>query len=292
MSTFNRAQYDDLKVKSQDLYAAAKYAILEEHLRGQPPLRILNAGCGSGELSLRLAALGHSVLGIDPEPSYVELARQNAAAHPGLGCRFAVCSIEDYEGEGGFDCVVSTDVLEHVGDDYGAFVKLAGLVRPGGLVLLTVPAGAWLFGYHDEQLGHFRRYDRRRLCELVAGLCRVESVRYFGFTLVPVCLLYSKWLRRPYPVAGWGDASRRPLRALLLRALLAADRLLPLPLGTSLVLKGTRLPDVPGVPTSRRADSRSSRRAALRTANEERAGKPPALPREARSISRPRWDSP
>jgi predicted dehydrogenase/2-polyprenyl-3-methyl-5-hydroxy-6-metoxy-1,4-benzoquinol methylase len=242
MSTaFNQAQYDDLRVKSQDLYALTMHEILLAHLRGREGLRILNAGCGSGELCLLLAGRGHTVVGIDPEPAYVALARENAAACPGTDCAFAVASIEEYRGPGAFDCVIATDVLEHIEDDRAALAKLVSLVRPGGLVLLTVPAGQWLFGYHDEQLGHFRRYSRRTLRALVEGSCDGERVRYFGFSLIPVCLWYSKIRRRPYPVAESGDTKRRPLGARLLRGLLRLDRWLPLPLGTSLVLKGTSL---------------------------------------------------
>jgi 2-polyprenyl-3-methyl-5-hydroxy-6-metoxy-1,4-benzoquinol methylase len=245
---FIQAQYDDLKVKTQDLYANTKYDILESHLADLDRLRILNAGCGSGELSLRLAALGHEVVGFDLEPAHVDLARDNLAAVRAacstsgqeLRCRFQVSSIEDFAGEGEYDCVVSTDVLEHIQDDRAAFGRLAEWCRPGGIVLLAVPAGPWLFGFHDEQLGHFRRYTRRTLRALVEERCDVTSLRYFGFTLVPVCLMYSKWLRRPYPVAASGDARRRPVRAWLLRTLMTLDRRLPMPVGTSLLLKGIR----------------------------------------------------
>src|SRR5262245_45136566 len=114
MTTFNQAQYDDLAVKSQDLYANTKYDILEGYLAGQKGLRVLNAGCGSGELSLRLAARGHTVVGIDVEPAYIELALHNARACGATNCTFKVSSIEEYDGSGAFDCVVSTDVLEHI----------------------------------------------------------------------------------------------------------------------------------------------------------------------------------
>jgi len=240
VTTFNAAQYEDLKVKSQDLYANTKYEILESYLAGHGRRRILNAGCGSGELSLRLAALGHEVMGIDLEPAHIDLARANAAAHPGLSCRFAVSSIEDYRPDTTFDCVVSTDVLEHIDDDRAAFAKLVSLVPPGGLILITVPAGPWLFGYHDEQLGHYRRYTRRSLNQLMANDCEIEEMRYFGCSLIPVCLLYSKWLRRPYPVAESGDNRKRPFSARVLQTLLKLDQALPLPWGTSLLVKGIR----------------------------------------------------
>jgi len=240
VSTFNQAQYDDLSVKAEDAYAQAKYDILLDYLSGQTGLRVFNAGCGSGELSLRLAGCGHRVIGIDPEPAYINLAQRNAVAEGIRGCSFDVCSIEAYDGPSDFDCVIATDVLEHIADDRAAFAKLVDLVKPRGLVLITVPAGPWLFGYHDDQLGHFRRYNRAMLHRLVAGACRVDEIRYFACTLIPVCYLFSKVLRRAYPVAESGDTGKRPLVARALRGLLQLERRLPLPLGTSVIFKGTR----------------------------------------------------
>jgi 2-polyprenyl-3-methyl-5-hydroxy-6-metoxy-1,4-benzoquinol methylase len=240
VTTFNEAQYEDFCSKSLDLYAQTKYDMLLEYLAGRRGLRVLNAGCGSGELSLRLAEAGHQVVGIDPEPRYVELARRNATAFPAADCSFAVSSIEDYRDEGDFDCAVATDVLEHIADDRAAFARLVRLVRPGGLVLLTVPAGRWLFGHHDEMLGHFRRYSAAQLRALVGGTCTVHELRHFGSTLIPVCVLFSKLLRRPYPLPQQGRAAPGALGTRMLRWMLQADRRLPLPLGISLLVKCTR----------------------------------------------------
>jgi 2-polyprenyl-3-methyl-5-hydroxy-6-metoxy-1,4-benzoquinol methylase len=239
-TTFNQDQYNDLLFRSEDVYAQTKYDVLLGHLAGRRGLRILNAGCGSGELCLQLARQGHHVLGIDPVPEYIDLALQGTGPGGDPPCRFEVSSIEDYGGEGGFDCVIATDVLEHIEDDRAAFAKLARLARPGGLILITVPAGQWLFGYHDEALGHFRRYSRKSLRALAGAFCEVESVRYFGFTLIPLCCLYSKVLRKQYPVGRPGGSSRFSVLLGLARVLLQVDRRLPLPLGTSLILKGTR----------------------------------------------------
>jgi SAM-dependent methyltransferase len=200
-------------------------------------MRILNAGCGSGDLSFLLAARGHSVVGIDPGHDYIELARRRAPEAGGR-CTFSVASIEDFESAEPFDCVIATDVLEHIDDDRAAFRKLTALVRPSGLLVITVPAGQWLFGYHDEQLGHYRRYSRRSLLAVTETACRVEDVRYFGVFLIPVCLWYSRLRRRPYPVAEAVDTSARPLRARVLHGILAAERRLRPPLGTSLILTG------------------------------------------------------
>ena len=237
--------YVDQADKPKDLYATTKYAILERYLRGHGPLRIFNAGCGSGELSLRLARRGHTVVGIDPEPSYIALAVEKARTCGAARCTFEVSSIESYAGPGGFDCVVSTDVLEHIEDDRAAFAKLASLVRPGGLVLLALPAVPWLFGYHDTLLGHYRRYSKRTLRALVGEHCDVASLRYFGFCLVPISLLFSRWLRRPLPFQEAVDPGRRPVSAWLLRTLFRIERWLPMPLGVSLLLKAVRKQDTP-----------------------------------------------
>jgi 2-polyprenyl-3-methyl-5-hydroxy-6-metoxy-1,4-benzoquinol methylase len=239
--TFIQFQYDDLAVKSQDLYANTKYDILENYLRGQKSLHILNVGCGSGELSLRLAAQGHRVVGIDIEQEYIELAKENCRRQGSpANCEFMACAIEEFQSDTIFDCIVSTDVLEHINDDHSAFARMMRLLRPGGLVLLAVPAGQWLFGYHDEQLGHFRRYTKKTLRRLVDASCTIQTMRYFGFTLVPVCLMYSKWLRKPYPVAESADKSRRPFRALALRTLMRLDKWTRMPFGTSLLMMGTK----------------------------------------------------
>ena len=244
-ATLNPYQYQDLLLRPHDPYAAAKYQILLRHVVGESCLSILNAGCGSGELSLLLAAAGHRVLGVDPAPEYIELARLNADRAGIDRCSFLVASIEEFDSADAFDCVVATDVLEHIADDRAAFAKLARLVKPGGTLLITVPACPWLYGFHDEALGHFRRYSRRQLTRLVSPFCRIEELRYFGFSLIPVCYLYSRLLRKPYPVGPSGDAVKNSALAFTLRSLLYVDRQLPLPLGISLILRAKRPPANP-----------------------------------------------
>ena len=234
--TFNQAQYDDFLAKSGDVYARTKYAVLLRWISGCGRLRVLNAGCGSGELSNLLAAAGHQVVGVDPDPTYINLARARAGDRfP--DSTFVVSTIEDYAGPSGFDVAVSTDVLEHIDDDRTAFAKMVELVRPGGTVLITVPAGQWLFGYHDEQLGHFRRYSKKTVRRLVSDTCTVKKLRYFGGTLIPVCLAYSKWMRKPYPIAKVGGTS---LVSRVLNGMMAAERRVALPLGTSVLLCAER----------------------------------------------------
>jgi 2-polyprenyl-3-methyl-5-hydroxy-6-metoxy-1,4-benzoquinol methylase len=238
--TFIQLQFEHLQNNSQDVYANTKYAILKRYL-GSTPQRILNVGCGSGDMSLDLAADGHTVLGIDIEPAHVELSNANLRRRGGMpNCSFMLSSIEDFKAEGEFDCVIATDVLEHIADDRGALARMVAALKPGGTVLLSVPAGRWLYGYHDEQLGHFRRYSRRSLRALVEEFCTVQRMRSFGFTLVPVCYIYSRLLRKPYPVAESCDHTKRPFRALALRSLMWLDRWVRPGIGISLLLQGVK----------------------------------------------------
>jgi hypothetical protein len=132
--------------------------------------------------------------------------------------------------------------LEHISDDLTAAKKLADIVVEGGDVIVTVPALPALFGYHDELLGHFRRYTKTTLGALMRGVGGVtfKKLRYFGFTLIPICYLYSKVWRKPYPVASSGKGLGSFIRQLVLGLILTFDRFITMPLGTSLIFWGKK----------------------------------------------------
>jgi len=233
---YNRYQYEDLLVRGEDQYANAKYGLILNQLKNKEPLNILNVGCGSGELSFLLAENGHQVSGIDPSPEYIALAEKNKSKSFKERCSFQVSSLENFFGEKLYDCVIAADVLEHIKDDWGAIVKLSQLVKPGGLIILTVPALPALFGYHDKLLGHFRRYAKSSLRALINGVesIKIKQLSYFGFSFIPVCVWYSKILKKPYPVA----ASKNKTAAIasrVLKSMLFFERQLIFPLGTSLI---------------------------------------------------------
>jgi SAM-dependent methyltransferase len=78
------------------------------------------------------------------------------------------------------DCVVGMDVLEHVPDDTALLAAMAGIAKPGGEILITVPAFPFLFSAHDVCLKHVRRYDKRGLLRLLRG-CGLQPVEVFFF---------------------------------------------------------------------------------------------------------------
>ena len=102
-----------------------------------------------------------------------------------------------YAGARAYDVVLMLDVLEHLADDKGALANLHHLLKPGGRLLLTVPALPMLWSVHDEVNQHFRRYTWRGLRRALVGQgFEIEEMRYlFGWSLG--LLLARRWLSNP-----------------------------------------------------------------------------------------------
>jgi SAM-dependent methyltransferase len=88
---------------------------------------------------------------------------------------------------GTFDAVTALDVIEHIQDDRRALEEISRVLRPGGILVATVPAYQFLWGRHDEALHHQRRYRGTELRDLVnaTGL-RVEKMTYLLAGLFPL----------------------------------------------------------------------------------------------------------
>jgi 2-polyprenyl-3-methyl-5-hydroxy-6-metoxy-1,4-benzoquinol methylase len=234
------SQWNDFLVRRYDAYAMAKYDLILRWLGDLHGATVLVAGCGSGELAVELARAGAEVTAFDVDAETVELTREAERA-AGVTMKTSVARLETFEGHAEYDVVVATDVLEHIESDRAAAQRVIELTRPGGRIVITVPAAQWLFGYHDEVLGHFRRYGRRTLLALFEAAVRVEKLRTYGFGLIPVALLYSRILRRPYPTAQVGVAAGKiSIKGAVIRAFFKLEQRLNLGLGTSLLLFARR----------------------------------------------------
>jgi SAM-dependent methyltransferase len=103
----------------------------------RPGDRCLDLGCGSGELTMRLAELAApgEVVGIDFDPEVVAVARERAAAAEGPAPRFVVADVEALpSGLGAFDLISARYVLGHLRDPFAALRSMWALCRPGGVV--------------------------------------------------------------------------------------------------------------------------------------------------------------
>src|SRR5262245_24943508 len=128
---------------------ALSFALLERHWppgsAGGAPPRILDAGCGTGNNLRHFASWGRPV-GVDLSDEALRFCRERGVAAAG-GSLMALPF-----GDGVFDCITSFDVIYHrwVSDDAAAVREMARVLRPGGLMLVRVPALQALWGAHDE----------------------------------------------------------------------------------------------------------------------------------------------
>jgi SAM-dependent methyltransferase len=145
---------------------------------------ILDVGVGSGSNLRMLAEMEFPhVIGLDPNPDVVRICQDKGFASVRQG---SLCDLP-FSSES-FDLVLATDVIEHVQDDVAALKEIYRVLRPGGYVLIAVPAFQSLWGLQDEVALHFRRYRLGTLVERVFG-AKLTIVRsyYFNYMLfVPI----------------------------------------------------------------------------------------------------------
>ena len=180
----------------EQMYAAEDrlwwYRTLRDHVvtaldlearRGTTPLRILDAGCGTGGMSARLRPYG-TVIGIDLAPFAIAVCRERR----GLDAT-AVASITELPfPDAAFDLAVSLDVISDAGtgNDAVALAELARVLRPGGRLCLNLPAFRWLAGEHDVAVETKRRYTRSELLALLARAGFIpERLTYWNSLLLP-----------------------------------------------------------------------------------------------------------
>jgi SAM-dependent methyltransferase len=225
-------------IEDDHWWFVGKRLILAALLEADPGRgRLLDLGCGTGGV-LREVAPRRACVGLDRSALALRvcrrkgnrgLARGDLAALP-----FAAAS---------FDTVLALDVIEHLDDDVAFLRRAAGLVAPGGRLLVAVPAFQILWSRHDETLEHRRRYRASQLeAALRAAGLRVERTTYTNFFVFPVAALwrilsYRLGLGRLAPRHDFWPVPRL-VNALLVRLYALEARLLrrlDLPVGVSVV---------------------------------------------------------
>lgn len=145
--------------------------------------RGLDVGCGQGMLFRELEAR-HPVTIDGCDLNAVALEQ----AVPGRGTIYQY-DIFDFHRDlvGAYDFAMLIDVIEHIEDDAAFLAATARHVKPGGVILLNVPALPQLYSPYDRAAGHLRRYSAPMLRDAIerAGLIP-EKVSYWGFSMIPL----------------------------------------------------------------------------------------------------------
>lgn len=173
-------------------WLAGKYRIIADVVRRSlnsdgtgGPTRILDLGCGPGNLLDYLAPHGDT-FGSDFSQDALRFC---------AGRGFRRLFRADFHSlplrDDSFDLVTCIDVLEHLEDDRRAIAELVRILRPGGLLVVSVPAFMFLWGDHDTIYGHHRRYTTGQIRErFVAAGLRMHRASYFEPLFMLPLLLY------------------------------------------------------------------------------------------------------
>jgi SAM-dependent methyltransferase len=181
-----------------------------------PAAEILDAGCGSGRTLDELVDYG-AVRGVELDSEAVAAARARGRGEVVQGRLEELPWSDDT-----FDLITCLDVLEHTPDDRATLRELRRVTKPGGHLLLTVPAYAMLWSRHDEINHHFRRYNRPMLRDAFAQAdWKLERLTAFNTLLFPPAAVVRLLQRRRPPAVYRADLDLGPawLNAVLERPL-------------------------------------------------------------------------
>jgi SAM-dependent methyltransferase len=198
--------------------------------------KILEIGAGTGGNIAMLEKFGE-VQAVEMS----DLARRIAWEKTGRDFLYGYLPDNIPVSPGSVDLICLFDVLEHVEEDQASLLSMRRLLKPGGKVVLTVPAHQWLWSTHDVGLHHMRRYSRSLLRQRIeeAGY-RIEKLTYTNAALFPVAVLarLADRLRGSGGQAAGQAMPPAPLNAAM-KAMFSAEKLIvpnaTLPFGVSLL---------------------------------------------------------
>lgn len=210
-------------------------------------LRIADIGCGPGTTLAYLTDVPRLV-GVDLSNCALSLARERAP-----GARLVAADAAHIPlAEKSFDLVFCLDMLEHLPEPEKAASEIFRILEPGAHLVATVPAWQFLFGAHDQALGHFRRYRKSSFQALLkdAGFEDVRVSYYNTALFPPIAVLRTGkrlFSKKRVPDDDQQESELRPLPKPLnsfLEGLLSSERHLlrhmNLPFGVSLIASAKR----------------------------------------------------
>jgi SAM-dependent methyltransferase len=160
---------------------------------------VLEVGAGIGTITKQIAPGRDLVVALEMDRFYYDRLKNLFAHWPQVVPHLAGVedadwkSLEDYR----FDSVLLSNVLEHIADDREAVLRFKSVLPPGGRLVVLVPANPLLFGSLDEAVGHFRRYTRGGLRDLLQGCgFTVEHLESMNVLGIPGWFVNGKVLRR------------------------------------------------------------------------------------------------
>lgn len=161
--------------------------VMNPILSGHPDLKLLDVGCGAGNMIHHLSRYGQ-VKGLEIDERPVKKARERGYDVQQFDATRPMPFVDNT-----FDVVTTLDVIEHNQDDVSILADSFRILKPGGYMIITVPAYMWLWTYNDDLNAHVRRYTagelRQKLGDTGFNIVRVTYNNFFLFPLAATLLL-------------------------------------------------------------------------------------------------------
>ncbi len=229
-------------------------AVMRPLLPDKPDFRLLDVGCGAGNMIHHLSHYGQ-VKGLDIDQRPVQMARQRGYDVD----RFDVTEPMPFDNDS-FDAVTALDVIEHNQDDMAILHDSYRILKPGGHLVITVPAFMWLWSHNDDLNAHVRRYSagelQTKLRQAGFFVQRITYNNFFVFPLAAGLILLRRFTRSEPELASHHldeeeyqvemEPASPPVNAVLTvvgQVEAALIRYLNLPVGTSLIAVAQKPPD-------------------------------------------------
>ncbi len=194
--------------------------------------RVLEVGAGTGNITQFLCLGDRAVTATDVLPAYRNQLESRFAGQSNVDIgSFDLTKPAPVEMTSDkFDTVVCLNVLEHIEDDRFSLGQIGSVLAPRGTLALLVPAHQVLYGEFDRAVGHYRRYSRTKLRDLLVETgFTVRSLRFFSLAATLPWFINGRILKRGFLPVGQTELANR------LVPLLKLERLIGPPFGLSLI---------------------------------------------------------
>ena len=141
---------------------------------------VLEVGAGIGGTTRALySANCQSWTCLEPDPILMEkLATSVKSYEYEAEIKLISGSVADIDPTSRYDTILYVDVLEHIEDDKEELINVSSLLSKNGKLIILSPAYQWLYSEFDEAVGHFRRYTKRTLLEVIPEGMQINDLRY------------------------------------------------------------------------------------------------------------------